>query len=339
MKRRMISSVRLVILASCLFLFVAPAAAQGKASPTALVEKTTFDFGEVVQGEKVEHKFVVKNTGKGPLELQRVEPACGCTAAVPEDRVVKPGASSSVSTVFDTAGFSGDKVKTVRLYTNDPKSPSIVLTLKGTVNPEVIVNPPRLYFGKVRKGEAIERQVKVNVLGNSKIRITSVHSRHEGIELEVSGDEKSRSIVATLSDTLPVGLFRSSVVVKTSSIRTPVVNVPVFAKVQGDLRLVPSDVSFGLLEGPLKEKVSRLATLHNDGQNEVKIVSISSNNPGIKAVAKKGTTAGSYQVSVAVSEEIQGPFRAVVKIKTDHPEKDQRELLLPVFGIVSKKGA
>lgn len=42
-------------------------------APKIMFLETTFDFGTVSQGEKVTHKFVVKNIGTAPLKLIRAK--------------------------------------------------------------------------------------------------------------------------------------------------------------------------------------------------------------------------------------------------------------------------
>lgn len=39
--------------------------------PVITCDKPEHDFGTVAQGEEAKHTFVVKNTGKGPLKIER----------------------------------------------------------------------------------------------------------------------------------------------------------------------------------------------------------------------------------------------------------------------------
>ena len=117
------------------------------------IKKRVFEFGSVMQGTRVEHIFELMNNGAAPLTIDRIQPACGCTAAVPDINPIPPGKVGKINASFDTSGFQGYKVKTVRLFTNDPKQPSAVLTFKGTVKTEIEVDPPRLYFWCHPEGE------------------------------------------------------------------------------------------------------------------------------------------------------------------------------------------
>ena len=57
-------------------------------------ESLTYDGGTVLEGEKVTHAFVFRNTGKSDLVLENVKASCGCTATAPMDKVIKTGQTS-----------------------------------------------------------------------------------------------------------------------------------------------------------------------------------------------------------------------------------------------------
>lgn len=87
--------------------------------PELSFDNIRFDFGEVVEGDFVEHKFVFTNTGKADLLIHDVRAECGCT--VPNDwpkQAVKPGESSSVSVKFNTEGKEGQQVKRITITAN-----------------------------------------------------------------------------------------------------------------------------------------------------------------------------------------------------------------------------
>src|SRR5210317_1516758 len=47
--------------------------------PVMEFETTSHDFGSIVQGEKVAHKFKFKNTGGADLIISDATATCGCT--------------------------------------------------------------------------------------------------------------------------------------------------------------------------------------------------------------------------------------------------------------------
>ena len=103
-------------------------------APKISFEKSTFDFGTINQGDKIEHDFSFTNTGKSDLIIRKTKGSCGCTVGTPEKSTLKPGESTNLHVVFNSAGKSGQQNKTVTITNNDPANSSAVITLVGTVN-------------------------------------------------------------------------------------------------------------------------------------------------------------------------------------------------------------
>jgi hypothetical protein len=80
-----------------------------------------YDFGDVYEGEKVEHIFSFKNTGSGTLVIQNVISTCGCTAPEWPKEPMVAGTEGKIRIVFNSKGKIGrqNKVITVRSNTRD----------------------------------------------------------------------------------------------------------------------------------------------------------------------------------------------------------------------------
>ena len=96
---------------------------------------TEYDFGTVNEGEIVEAKFIVTNSGKTDLVISNVQPSCGCTVPVWPKTPIKPGDSAEVLANFNTAGKPNRQAKTLTLFTNTARGRE-VLRLKGSVTPK-----------------------------------------------------------------------------------------------------------------------------------------------------------------------------------------------------------
>ena len=77
--------------------------------------------------------FEFKNTGKTPILVSNVATSCGCTTAEKPNEPVAPGKTGKISVKYDTKRV-GPFTKTITVTTNVGEP--IVLTIKGTVNPE-----------------------------------------------------------------------------------------------------------------------------------------------------------------------------------------------------------
>lgn len=310
--------------------------------PKLTIVAPTFDFGTVAEGEVVETSFSIRNDGDAPLEIKRVQPACGCTGAVLDATTLPPGAASTLRVTFNTTGFAGEKVKTVRLLTNEAEQSKSVVSLRGTVQPEVIVEPQRLYFGEIRRGAVAPRSVNILFPRDSGISVTGAGSRSEKISVALAdvsaGDKVGKELRVSLADDIPIGIFRGRVVVRTTSKRIPVVNVNVVANVIGDIILTPTEVSYGLLEAPLKAPLERTVQLAVSGLERVLVTAVESDNDSVSATLRTVEEGRRYDVLVVLREGANGVVRARLRLTTDHPDPAQKTLELPVYAIVTKKG-
>jgi len=125
---------RLVISANIEEDFSKLSAQQLENAPVFEIIDPEFNFGNIKQGEKTEHEFIIKNNGKSDLYIRSIKASCGCTAVQPEKKVITPGESIKMKVIFNSAGKVGTQNKTVTIITNDPKNSKAILWIKGNVN-------------------------------------------------------------------------------------------------------------------------------------------------------------------------------------------------------------
>ncbi len=86
--------------------------------PLITFEETTFDFGDIYQGDKVEHVFRFENTGNQPLIITNVQTTCGCTASEWPREPVMPGDVANLKVNFDSSGKYGRQNKVISIISN-----------------------------------------------------------------------------------------------------------------------------------------------------------------------------------------------------------------------------
>jgi len=97
-------------------------------------ESTLFNFGNIKQGEVVEHVFEFTNTGSEDLQISGTSASCGCTVPEHSKDPVPPGGKGKVVVKFDSKGKSGQQNPVVTVNANtSPKQ--IKLTMRGFVTP------------------------------------------------------------------------------------------------------------------------------------------------------------------------------------------------------------
>lgn len=88
------------------------------AGPAITFEESTFDFGDINQGDKVEHIFNFENTGDAPLVITNVQTTCGCTATDWKREPILPGETSTIKVNFNSAGKMGRQNKVITIVSN-----------------------------------------------------------------------------------------------------------------------------------------------------------------------------------------------------------------------------
>jgi hypothetical protein len=97
------------------------------------------DFGNITEGEVVEHTFIFKNTGEAPLIIEKAQASCGCTVPSWTKEPVAPGATGEIQVKFDSKGKPNVQNKTVTITANTyPKISR--LRIKTFVNPKTSVD-------------------------------------------------------------------------------------------------------------------------------------------------------------------------------------------------------
>lgn len=106
---------------------------EAKKLPVITFEQTTYDFGDVVEGERLTYSFKFKNTGKSNLIIYSSEATCGCTTSTPPKAPIRPGESGEILVTFDSKGQKGNVTKRVLVGANTYPAETI-LTIKANVS-------------------------------------------------------------------------------------------------------------------------------------------------------------------------------------------------------------
>ncbi|SNT24400.1 Protein of unknown function [Ekhidna lutea] len=96
----------------------------------------SFDFGEITQGEKVEHVFEFENIGTEPLVLSDVRTTCGCTAPEWPREPIAPGSKAKLKVVFNSAGKMGMQNKVITVMSNAVNNPERVKIVTNVMPPD-----------------------------------------------------------------------------------------------------------------------------------------------------------------------------------------------------------
>ncbi len=102
-------------------------------APKIFFDKLFHNFGKIEEGKIYETSFAFMNTGEGTLEIIDVHSSCGCAAAIPKKRKLKPWEMSEVRVEFNSTNYSGLVTKYITIRSNDPNNPEVFLTIQAEV--------------------------------------------------------------------------------------------------------------------------------------------------------------------------------------------------------------
>ncbi len=142
---------------------VASPVAGGK--PKIVCDEPEYDFGEKRNDEKIEHEFIVKNSGDGLLLINSVKTTCGCTVAQPEKKELQPNESTKIKATLTLANRQGPQTKNITVESNDPENPVLTLTIKGVATAPIIIEPRTINLGTSIIDDLVEEKI-VEVKGN-----------------------------------------------------------------------------------------------------------------------------------------------------------------------------
>lgn len=128
--------------------------APGAAAEAALVaSEETFSFGDVDQGQVVEHTILLRNRGASPFEITRLSTSCGCSAALLAATRFAPGEERPLRLTYNSAGRRGRQGGTVTIESTDRARPVYLVTFQLNViappQPVLHLAPYQLDFGLV----------------------------------------------------------------------------------------------------------------------------------------------------------------------------------------------
>ena len=94
-----------------------------------VLDQTTLDLGQVVNGEVRTIEIPLRNTGSSDLVIQSVTTSCGCTTAEVSPLTIPPGESGVLLVQFDSGAHgpeaNGPVMRQVFITSNDSDEPEL----------------------------------------------------------------------------------------------------------------------------------------------------------------------------------------------------------------------
>ena len=211
-----------------------------------------YNFGVLQNGEVGKHQFVLKNNGDADLTVSVEETSCKCTAANLGNATVKPGDSTVIDVTWKTADFIGDYVQKVLVQTNDPDMMMVELEVRGKIVADARAMPSEFTFANITYGYSAESKTQIACYKTPPLEITGYEylnpeaKNHFDLQIAplTEGEFESEpdatggyQLTLTAKDSLPLGPFSETLVLKTNSEYQPEIKIPVYGTVVGNISL------------------------------------------------------------------------------------------------------
>lgn len=249
-------------------------------------------------------------------------------------RSLSPGEEGTLEITFDPRRRSGEQEKSVRLLTNDPDRESVVIDIRAFVRAPLMVEPAVALFGSLGRNEekTVRLAVRIREPETVSVKRLQLSSHWIGARVVAGEDAGQLTLEVKIAPGMPLGKFRETLELFTTSEALPVVEIPVTGRVLGDIRLEPEAVGFhGRSSGRQATPVE--VTVRSEGRKRFEVTGIEDTTGYLVTSLRAIDPGRDYRIDISLKNDdadpVPGNFQGTLRILTDQP--DQPVLELPVY--------
>ncbi len=293
-----------------------------QAPPKIVVDDMAYDFGEVWSGRKIEHTWTVHNKGGSVLRIPKIKPSCGCTVMRSYDREILPGESGKLPVTIDTTRLNSKVLKRVTVHSNDPENPETTLTIGGTVNQRIGIEPRRAAsFGRIKPNEIVKRTLLLTNNTDKPVDLSLVSERTGvfHLELEETRPGENWELKVRTAPPYQERYNRGEIRLKTDIADQPVVEIPASVYALPKVEVAPSTVIIPKAMPRARKQPIRV-TFNTD--EPYKVLSASMDNADINVIVHE-TRPNAYTITLDLPPNYLPPAEGgELVVKTNYPEQE-----------------
>lgn len=242
------------VLITAVFFLLIPSICHGTEWAKAMFKETTFDFGVVARGAKVEHRFILENIYVEDVHITSVRSSCGCTSSQPPTKDIKTYDQAAVVAIIDTRSYLGRKDATLTVVFDKPFAATVALHVHCYIRSDVVFQPGVIQFGSVKRGQSEERKTTIRYAGINNWQVTSVSCSNPSIKTELIEATRFQGritydlLVTLLPDAKP-GYIKDQIIIHTNDSDPSRSKIPLCVEgvVTDSLTVRPTPLTFGIL--------------------------------------------------------------------------------------------
>jgi len=329
----------LVVIGVAMIVMLPAAVLDGNGS---LSRTTTYDVGEVVQGDTVEHVFVLSNDRAEDLVIDEVIP--WASTVVRFDSVIPAGGEARVHLAMATDGKKGPVNEPVKVRFAGDQQRSIWLQLTGQIVAPVQIAPKeQVYFFTV-KGENSREELEVINHLEEPVTVLEVSSSNPYFRPQVDEVRRGRRyrIDISLDPEVPTGRHEATLTITTDNAAYDSLTVDAWARVRDVVHTSISSIDFGQTELDalnLQALSQRSVLIEKHQGTDFQVTRATIDIPFIDVEVEPKEPGKSYLVRVKIARDrVQKvAFSGTLVIETNDPHFPR--FTLPVTGeLLESKG-
>jgi len=253
--------------------------------------------------------------------VTNVQPSCGCTTAGEWSHQVEPDKTGNIPVQFNSSAYNGPVTKTVTVTSNDKGQPTVVLQIKGTVWKPIDVQPQFVML--TVNAESVSNDSKVVHIvnnGDEPLTLSAPESNNKAFAAELVTNTPGKDYNLNVSTVGPLSAgVQGQISVKTSSTKTPVLNVTAWANVTPAVSFTPAVLS--LPPAPLAGPLTNMVTIQNSGTNVLKLSDAMVNVKGVNVEIQEPEPGRKFIATLTFPQgfEIAQGQEAHLSVKSNHP--------------------
>jgi hypothetical protein len=309
-----------------------PAAGQ---RPMIEVRETSQDGGVVEEGTVVRYHFTLANRGQADMEIQKVEPSCGCSVAR-WDRLIRPEAVGTVEVEMNTLHFRGRVAKHLTVVSNDPDQPRLQLTISARVTPLVQITPGSVAQLTVEE-QPVTQEFTLERTGGRPMKIlqvmpTASYLKTELVPLPGEGRYK---VTAMVTPEAPLGRSLAVIIVRTDLQKHAEQRLTLI--VHRGIVTIPPVVFWSLARGERRMPMRSVVTISRHS-GSFRVTGVTSDDPRLQGKLESMREGTEYRLTVSYAGTwAAGEARKMLTVTTD--DAKQPVLQIPIQAVLQPSAA
>lgn len=282
--------------------------------------KTKFELGRMALGSNSMRITTIRNTGKTPVKILKVNSNCGCTTGRAAKQMIPPGKTVELFLVSKITKM-GKQTGTVFVYTDAPDQACTVVQTKMEGYKPIKSQPEYIQFGDVLHGHDAQKTFSLTLPKQKKFKVAKI--RYNENLFNVTTDKKALASEANkiaicihLKAKAPVCRFRESLNIDLATEPPTSCAVAIYGNIQSDLAASPGSILFmGVTPG---ETAKRTVQIKSRSGRKFKILSAKSNLKSLDVQVETKVNGQTELIATLHSSPTDKNTNGIITLTTDN---------------------